>query len=331
MQTILITGVNGFIGSHVAEQLIKKGHTVRGLVRKTSDLSLIKDFDIQLFYGDITEPGSLLPALDGADLVVHVAGLASDWGPYEKFYRINVQGTQNIARAADKAGVKRFVHISTVALHGFGHKQPVDESFPMADTIFPYNESKKEAERWLFQFARETEMEITAVRPGNVYGPRDHTFIDKYLEALEQGKIAYIDGGRHKTCPVYIENLTDGILLACFKPEAAGEPFIITDGLDITWKEFTNALADAMGLKHPRLSVPYGLVYGIAWLMETAYKTFRIKTPPLLTRYRVMNGGRDYYFSIEKARKMLGYNPHVSFDEAVKRTVAWYINEIRKL
>jgi len=326
MQTILITGVNGFIGSHVAERLLKEGHTLRGLVRKTSDLSLIEDFDIQLFYGDITEPDTLPPAVRGADIVVHVAGLASDWGPYERFYRINVEGTQNIARAADRAGVKRFVHISTVALHGFGHKQAVDESFPMADTIFPYNESKKEAERWLFEFARKTKMEITAVRPGNVYGPRDHTFIDKYLEALEQGKIAYIDGGRHKTCPVYIENLTDGIILACFKAEAAGQPFIITDGLDITWKEFTNALADAMGLKRPKLSVPYVLVYGIAWAMETVYKILRIQTPPLLTRYRAMNGGRDYYFSIEKAHRVLGYKPLVLFEEAIRRTVDWYKN-----
>ena len=324
MQTILITGVNGFIGSHVAERLLKEGHKVRGLVRKTSDLSLIEGLDIQLFYGDITAPETLQQPLEGVDIVVHVAGLASDWGPYERFRRINVQGTQNIARAAAMAGVRRFVHISTVALHGFGHKQAVDEDFPMADTIFPYNESKKEAEKWLFEFAEQTAMEITAVRPGNVYGPRDHTFIDKYLEALEQGKIAYIDGGRHKTCPVYIENLVEGILLACFHERAKNEPFIITDGLDITWKQFTDALADAMGLKRPKLSVPYGLVYALAWLMEMFYKLFRIQTPPLLTRYRIMNGGRDYYFSIEKARRILGYEPRIPLEEAVKRTVQWY-------
>jgi nucleoside-diphosphate-sugar epimerase len=326
MSRIFISGINGFIGSNLAEKLLKEGHNVIGLVRKSSDLSFIEGMNIKLFYGDITNRPSLKAPMKNVDIVIHVAGFASDWGPYEKFYNINVLGTKNIAETAAENGVKRFVHISTVALHGFPNKRDLNESAPMADTIFPYNETKKIAEKWIFEFSKTTDMEITAIRPGNVYGPKDHTFIEKYLEALESGKGGYIDGGRHLTCPVYIENLVDGIIKSCFSPKAAGEAFIITDGLNITWKEFTEKLCEEAGIKKPKLSTPYAVGYTLAWAMESVYKLLKISTPPLLTRYRISNGGRDYHFSIEKARRILNYNPPIPFDEAIKRTVAWYRN-----
>ena len=115
-------------------------------------------------------------------------------------------------------------------------------------------------------------LEATAIRPGNVFGPRDHTFIDKYAQALDQGKGGYIGGGRSWTCPAYVENLADAIALACFEPAAAGEAFLATDGLDIDWRTFTEKLADELGVERPRLSVPFWLGYPLAAVMEGAYK-----------------------------------------------------------
>ena len=330
MKLFLITGVNGFIGSHTAKRLLQEGHLVRGLVRTSSDRGFIRGLDIELVTGDIVDPGSLEKHLRGVDVVVHIAGLASDWGPYKKFYDVNMRGTRNIALAAARNRVRRFVHISSAAVHGFGGFRDADETFPMADTPFPYCETKKTAEQWLFDFARTTEMEVTAIRPGNVFGPNDHTFIEKYLDALIAGKIAYIDGGRHRTCPVYIENLVEGIMRACFETAAAGEAFLITDGLNITWKEFTGHFADQLKVKRQQISVPYPLAYGLAFSFEVIYKLFRVSTPPLLTRYRISNGGRDYHFSIEKARRLLHYEPSVKLDEAVQRTVDWYRERKKK-
>ena len=324
MRTALITGINGFIGSHVAEKLLSTGYQVRGLVRPTSDLSLISDLDLQLFTGDVTDSASLTKPMAGVDTVVHVAGLASDWGPYRRFYEVNVTGTRNTAAAAAGAGVRRFVHIGTTAVHGFPGFRDLTESSPMARTPFPYCETKKIAERWLFDFSTSVPMEVTSIRPGNVFGPRDHTFIDKYLDAMITGKAGYIDGGRSWTCPTYVENLAEGILAACTVPQASGEAFFITDGLDITWRKFTESLASELDIRPPRLSIPFPLAYaaGAAW--EGAYRFLGISTPPLLTRYRASNGGRDYHFSIDKARRLLGYSPAVGFHEAVAKTVAWY-------
>jgi nucleoside-diphosphate-sugar epimerase len=324
MSTVLITGVNGFIGSHVARRFLNSGHRVRGLARSTSDLRYLNGLDIDLFTGDITDKPSLLQACAGAEIVVHVAGFASDWGSIQTFRKINLQGVQNIAEAGAENGVKRLTHISSAAIHGFPNQRCMNEESPMPATKFPYCESKKAAEIWLNAFRQLTALEIVIIRPGNVYGPNDHTFISKYLDALVSGKIAYIDGGRHWTCPVYIENLADAVEKACFVAEAAGQSFIITDGLDIDWKNFTNAFADALQIKRPTTSVPFALSYAAAWLMEMIWKSLRAKNPPPLTRYRICNGGRDYHFSIAKARRVLGFQPQVPFEEAERRTVEWY-------
>jgi len=325
MKTCLITGINGFIGSNLAKRLIEEGHKVKGLIRKSSDLKFLSGMDIELHYGDITDLDSVIEASKGCDRIFHVAALASDWGHYDKFYRINVDGTLNVAQAAVANKVDRMVYISTVAMYGFGRTNVKEEdSKPI--TGFAYNDTKKIAEDKVFEFAKNNNLNITALKPGNVYGINDHTFIEKYLDALVSGKVAYVAGGKSKTCPVYIENLLDAVMLASEKDEAVGETFFVTDGLDITWKEFTEKLAEEMGLKKPKQSFPFGLAFAIGSILEFIYKSIGSKTPPLITRYRVSNGGLDYTFSIDKAKKLLGYNPRIELATAIKRSVAWYKN-----
>lgn len=324
MSLLLITGAAGFIGSHVAAMAKTAGHRVRGLVRRSTGQTSLLDAGIELRVGDITDRESVARAAEGADIVVHVAGLVSDWGPYERFFSVNVTGTRNVAEASHAAGVRRLVHISTTAIHGFTGFRDADETHPTPRTVFPYCETKRMAEEWLFGYRPSPPMEITAIRPGNVFGPGDRLFTGKYLDALESGKIAYIDGGSHWTCPTYVENLADGILRACFEPAVAGEAFLITDGLAIDWRTFTGMLARGLGVPEPARSVPYRLAYPAAALMEAAWRLFRRPTPPLLTRYRISNGGRDYHFSIAKAKRVLRYTPAVGIDEAIRRTIAWY-------
>lgn len=320
----LIIGVNGFIGSHVTRRVLKEGRKARGLVRKTSNLDYIRNLDIELVYGDISFSETLDKAVQGVDTVIHAAGFAKDWGSYEDFYKANFQGVCNVAAAAEKAGVKRLVYISTTAIHGFGYRD-IHENYPMGKNLNDYAKTKKMAEEWLSEFSRTAKMEVVVLRPGNVYGPDDHTFIDKYLDAIYTGKFCYVNKGRSLTCPVYIDNLVDGVWLACHAGAAVRETFFITDGLDITWKEFTDRLAEALGVKKPRFSIPYGFGYAAAVAAEGIYRFLRKKNGPVITRYRVGNGGLDYHFSIAKAQRLLNYHPMVDLDEAVKRTAAWYL------
>lgn len=327
MSTFLISGVNGFIGSHIGDRLVKGGHVVRGLVRQTSNLAYIKGLNLELCYGDVENRDSLDRAMKGVEIVIHAAAVVSDWGPADRMFAVNLGGTENIARSAQAHHVKRFVHVSSAAVHGFQGFRYGDESFPIRKSIFSYCESKRAAEAYLWGFAKSTDMEITVIRPGNVFGPRDHIFTQKYLNALRSGKIAYVDRGRHWTCPTYVENLVDGIAGACFERLASGEAFIITDGLEIDWKTFTDRFADELGVKRPRMSIPYCCAYSVASIVEMTSTLLSISRPPLVTRYRISNAGRDYHFSIEKANRLLGYKPTVEFNEAVRSTVRWFLEE----
>jgi len=319
----LVTGANGFIGSNVVKRLLKEGAEVNVLVRESSDLKFLKELDINYFYGDITDYATIEPAVKGADKVFHVAGLAADWGPYEKFEKINFKGTINVAKAAAAAQVKRFIQISTVAFHGFG-KTNVKEDDPPAENLIPYAETKWMAEQWLWEYAKVVNMEITAVRPGNVFGINDHTFISKYIDAMLAGKFAEINHGRSKTCPVYIENLVDIILLVSNEKKAAGNAYLATDGLDITWHEFNTLLAEKLKIKLKNRSIPFGPAMAAARIYYGIYTLLNLKSEPFLTPYRINNGGRDYHFSIQKLKDHFNYAPNIELDEALTRTVNWY-------
>lgn len=322
---ILITGANGYIGSNLAAALSKQSIDVKALVRKTSDLKSLKDVPVELVYGDITDSNSLDEALQSCELVIHTAGAVTDWGPKEYFNAHNVEGLKNVTRAAHAAGAKRLVHISTVAIYGFNVKNAT-EDFPKPDSQVGYTITKLAGSKWLTAFAAETPMEIVQINPGNVFGPGDEKFIKAYLDVIVKNQFVFVNGGLSATCPTYIENLVHGIILAVHHPQAAGKTFNITDGLDINWRTFTNAFYLALGKKPILRSVPYGVVYALAHGLELGYQLFGIEKPPLLTRYRIDNAGKDYHFSIEKAINILGYQPVIDFDTAVRRTTEWYKN-----
>lgn len=327
MSRVLITGANGFIGSHLVEGFLKEGHQVCGLVRTTSDLSLIKNMDVDLRYGDITNPGSVEESLNDVNIVVHNAGLASDWGSLESFRKINLEGTKNVARAAAKNGVRRIVHMSSTAIHGFNQDHPASEDDPK-NPVFNYGISKLEAENWVLAFGKQDGIEVTAIRPGNVFGPWDHTFMKKYIEAMVSGKIAYVNNGQSLTCPTYIDNLVHGVYLASFHENAPGEAFIITDGLRINWKQFTEAIADELHIRYPRLSIPLGLSLPLASLAECFYRLIKSDHAPLITKYRMYNAGTNYHFSIQKAREILGFEPVTGLEKAIEQTVLWFRSEL---
>ena len=325
MENILVTGANGFIGSNLVKRLLDEGNLVRGLVRSTSDLSFLKGLNVELVFGDITDINSLRPAMKGIDKVYHVAGLAADWGPYKKFESINFHGTIKVAKTAEAYGVKKMIYISTVAFHGFG-KTNMNEESPLGKNLIPYARTKFLAEQWLWEFSRTSKMKITAVRPGNVYGINDRTFISKYLDAMKSGKFAQIDHGKSKTCPIYVENLIDIITLVGNNDKADGEAFIATDGLDIDWNEFNTRLATAMNIKLKKISLPYHILKPLIILTEKIYKNILPKNEPFITFYRICNAGKDYHFSIGKLIHYFNYEPRISIEESIDKTVDWYLN-----
>lgn len=321
---IFITGINGFIGSNLARYLLSMGHQVSGSVRKSSDLSFLNNLPVHLYTGDITDEKFLQSCFQDQAIVYHVAALASDWAKTQAYYDINVQGTSNVAGAALNANVNRLVFISSTAVYGFAGFRYRNEDDIVPQKNFPYAVSKKQAEDWLRDFSTRTNLPVTIVQAANVFGPYDRTFFIKFAPALEKGVLTYVSGGKAWTCPTYIENLTDALWLAATAKNAIGETFIISDGLEISWRQFIVKLCHQLEAPEPRISINFRLAYILAALLEGVYKLCHISAEPPITRYRISNVGRDYHFSIEKAKTLLGFVPSIPLDEAIRRTVAWY-------
>ncbi|MCU0728462.1 MAG: NAD-dependent epimerase/dehydratase family protein [Planctomycetes bacterium] len=319
---LFVTGSNGFIGSNLVRRLLADGHEVSGLVRPDSDLSFVEGVEYRRVAGDLADLAALRAGAAGAEVVFHVAALASDWGSYRTFYRTNVEGTAHVLAVARDCGVRRVVHVSSTVVHGFTGFFDRSEDDPQPPSRYPYVETKRLAEGLLF--AAEG-VEVTAIRPGNVFGPRDRVTSLPLLTALRKGAMGVLDGGRRFTCPTYVENLIDALVLAAVVPGAAGRAYLVTDGLAITWREFTDALADAIGVPRPKLSLPVPIARLAAAAMEGVWAGMGALKPPPLTRYRVANGGTDYHFSVKRARAELGWAPRVGLSEAVRRTAEWFL------
>lgn len=324
MTCVLVTGANGFVGSMLCRKLAERGDTVRGLVRASSDLSLLNGVSVQRVIGSLDNPDSLDAATRGVQIVYHAAAAVSDWGTLEAFRRVNVEGTRNLLEAAARNSAARVVYVSSVAVHSFLNAQNMDEQSPQLPTPFPYCQTKREAEALALEYHRQGRVQVTIIRPGDVYGPGDRVALLRMAPLLEKGLLPYVGGGRKLGAFAYVENLADGLILAGETEQAAGETYIITDGVKMTWREYFERLTAALGLPRPRLSVHPALAYAAAWLLETSYRLLRVRQRPPFTRYLVAHLSSDFHFSIAKARRELGYEPRVGVDDAMRRTAAWY-------
>lgn len=321
---IFITGINGFIGSNLARFLLEKGHTVSGSVRTAGNLSSLSGLKSRLVTGDISDSRFLDSCFKNQDIVYHVAAYASDWGKKSQFISVNVEGTKNVAHAALKNNVRRLVYISSTAVYGItGFRDCTEVSSYNCDGSF-YAVSKIRAEQWLRDFAQEHNISIVIVQPANVFGPGDKKFFLTFARALEKGTLSFIENGAALTCPTYVENLAGALWLVGTNPKANGETFIISDGLEINWRQFIEKICSNLNIKTPRRSVSYSFAFRLASAFEMVYKICGSPNAPPFTRYRIRNFGLDYHFSIDKIRNVLGYSPSISIDEAIHRTSLWY-------
>ena len=325
-KTVLVTGTSGFIGGRLAQRLMETGVQVRCSYRReklTPVLESLRDSGAELQRGNLSDETYLEQLLDGISAVYHVAGKSSDWGSLESFRDANALAVDKLFKAAKKAGATRAVHLSSLSVHGFGPHKDSTEEGPYYRHINPYQISKKEGED-IALAANEPGFHLSVIRPGNVYGPQDTTTSFPIFEAMEAGKMGFLSKGAALTCPVYVDDLIDAILAAGEVPEAAGEVFNITGDELITWKELITLNAGALDLPVPKLNVPGALAMAVAHIMSGTAKLLRLKNSPPLTPYRVAQLTDDYHFSMEKARRILGYNPKVTYSEGVVKTAASY-------
>jgi nucleoside-diphosphate-sugar epimerase len=330
-QTCLITGATGFIGGRLASRLAQEGRPVRALVRASSDTSPLEQLDVELAVGDLTSASSLARAVDGCAYVFHCGALVSDWATTQEITQTNVLGTRNLLAASVGASVQRFVHFSTTDVYGHPDAQAVEESHAATRFRNWYAQTKLDAEGEVRRVQNERALDVVVLRPATVYGPGSTDVVGEIARAMRDRNMLLIDQGRAIAGLCFVENLIDAAILALGHDAARGLTFNISDGLDITWREFTDGLAEGLGFSKVRWSLPYWAAHGVGFSLEHGYRLLRkttgIDVPPLLSRQAVQVLGIDQDFSTRTAREVLGWEPRVGYSAGLEATLAWLRTE----
>ena len=324
MTASLVTGASGFVGSALARRLVAAGHRVKVLLRPTSDHRNIEELPVEIAQGDLTDKASLERALEGCDSLFHAAADYRLWtrNP-DALYQSNVNGTLNIMQAALKTGVKRIVYTSSVATLGLNADgTPADENTPVtfADMIGHYKRSKFLAEAEVKKLVQEQGLPAVIVNPSTPVGPRDikPTPTGRMVLDAACGRTpAYVDTGLNL---VHVDDVAEGHWLA-YERGKIGERYIL-GARNMTLKEILTEVAKIAGHKPPRVRLPHNLVLPIAYLSE-AWAWLTDGSEPRATVEGVRLSKKYMFFSIEKARRELGYNPR-EVEEALKDAVEWF-------
>jgi dihydroflavonol-4-reductase len=312
-----ITGASGFIGSHLLESLIKKNWKVRVLVHR-SQIPLEGNFE--MVKGNLGDFSLLSDALEGTDILFHLAAsLGSSLINKNEFFRINAQGTENILKAAQAAGVKRTIHFSSAGVLGSVKENEVAaEDYPLNPQNV-YDQSKLEGERIALRFAQEG-LNLIMVRPGWAYGPGDRrTF--KLIKMIHNQRFFMVTKGKGRQTPVYINDLVRGILL-CVEKGRAGEIYHLAGEEILTIKEIVEGIAVASGKRIPQFSLPLFPAKIAAWILEKTFSPFKKEAPLNMSRLSFFIHSKP--MSIAKAKKELGYSPEVNFRTGINLAVSWY-------
>ncbi len=317
----LVTGANGFTSSYLIKNLLQKGYSVRGLVRRSSKLDLLDGQDIEFVYADLATDQITDEIMSGIDVVYHIgAAYRTEGVPQHYFWDVNVEGTKKLLDAALKAGVKKFIHCSTVGVQGDIKNPPAKETDP-DNPGDHYQESKLEGEKLALHFFNTSGLKGTVVRPVGIYGPGDTRFL-KLFKFINNGKFRMIGNGKVLYHLTFVEDLVEGFVLAGESDKANNEIFTIGGDSYLTLNELVQKISLILNKPVPSGAIPVWPVWIGAVLCEIICKPFGI-SPPLFRR-RIDFFTKDRAFDITKAKTLLGYAPQVGLDEGLKTTAAWY-------
>ncbi len=316
-----LTGASGYTGGRLLQALRDRGDEVAVLVRPKSLSSTLAARASTIVEGDLKDAAAVDRLVAGSDAVLHVAAVYRTAGHPDDYYReVNVRGTERLLEAAARHGVRRVVHTSTVGVHGDVEHPPADEKAPLAPGDI-YQQTKAEAEALALQYHRTRGVPVAVVRPGAIYGPGE-TRLLKLFRSIARGRYAIVGSGRTFYHPVFIDDLVAGFLLALDRPEAPGEAFLICGPSYVSQDDLAALVAKHTGGSVLPFHVPARPIQWLGDLVEAVCVPLGIEPP--LHRRRVDFWTKSRAFTIEKARRLLGYEPKTGLEQGIAITAAWY-------
>lgn len=324
----LVTGGGGFLGRYIVAELLARGDSVRVLGR--SRYPALEQQGVEAIQADIREEEAVVKALEGIDVVFHVAALPVLWGKWEELYSINVDGTRNVLQACKRQGVRRLVYTSTPSVV-FDQTDlcAIDEAYPYPDRyICHYPATKAIAEKLVLDAHAKGDLLTVALRPHLVWGPGDRHLIPRVLERAKAGQLYIVGDGSNRVDITYVENAAAAHVLAadCLQPGApvAGRAYFISQGEPVLLWDFINQLLERIGVPKITKAVSYRAAWTIGAFLELLYGVLPLRGEPRMTRFLASQLARSHYFDITRARRDLGYSPRVSTAEGLERLAREY-------
>lgn len=321
---VLVTGGNGFIGSHLVEALLRGGNEVYCLVRKTSDLSFLSSMKVTIIYGDLFQKEHLDKAVAEKDYIYHLSGIKRA-KRRETYYGVNHIGTQNLVEACARYNprVKKFLFVSSLAACGpspDGHYIKEEEKcLPISD----YGKSKLLGEHAVLRW-KDT-IPVVIVRPPVIYGPRDRDLLS-YFRWVNRRISLFIGKGKNHVSFCYVIDLISGILMAGEHPNSSGQIYFIADEQAYSWHRIADGIAKNMGKQVLNIHISKSITSFLSFLIESI--SFFTRKPFILNREKILEASQPYWVcDVSKAKNELDFTTAFTLEDGIKATVEWYRKE----
>lgn len=317
-KNILITGVTGFIGRHLIIRLLaEKKFNIYGLTRKHSfSHKKLGPSNFNLFKGDLTNYDSIKDICKNIDIVIHLAAKVGSWGSFKEYYRVNVEGTKNLLKSAEKyKKVKRFVYISTIAVYGNTNTNLIDEEAVCGKIGWPYADTKIEAERNIIKFAKKSKIEITILRAGDVIG-LGSIWLTEPIHLIRSKLMILIRKGKGIMNYIWIDDLNNAIISTIDNQKAINQTFNITSG---QWINFNHYFKDISRMLKSRIyfSLPFFVVYILTFANEIWFRIKRSHTE--MTRDMLKYINLEKIINIDKAKNELEFSPKFNYEDILNK------------
>lgn len=322
---VLVTGATGFTGGVLVRKLVEQGMDVVAIARPTSNLKPFDDLPITWLQGDVFDPELVDKAIASVNYIFHmVTPFREAKSPDQGYYNVHVLSTQLLAKAAlQQPDFRRFVHVSTIGVHGHVAHPPADETYRLSPGDV-YQNSKLEGEQWITAFGKETDLPVTVIRPAGIYGPGEKRLL-KIYKMVSKGWVPAIGNGSNLLHFIHVDDLTDCMLLAATHPKAVGEVFICGSDRAITFRQMVEWINDAYATSAKFIQLPAGPMFALADLCELIFRPLGIEPP--LYRRRLAFYTKDRSFDTSKVRNLLGFQPQHSDEEGLKKMAQWYVDQ----
>jgi len=317
----LVTGGTGFIGRELVKGLIGEKYKVRCLVRDDKKIGVLKGLDVEFVYGDMEDYEVFDKATKNIDILFHLAAISRQKNfPRNNYYKINVLGTRKLIESAIKNKVKKFVYCSSISVMGWEGSFPKDENSEY-NPNGTYGESKCLGEKEVLYF--KDKIHCCIVRPSITYGRADFDgMVYKLTQMIYHKKFLRVGNVENFIHLTGMSNLIEGFVLAGEKGRKSGI-YIITDEHPIKFKRLVEVVSEGLGIKNSKLYVPLFIARPVAKIFEKISRS----EDPFLTTHKVDIVTQNRAYSIEKAKKDLGYNPKINTEDGVRKIVKEYLEE----